>query len=92
MEKENNKEYSINNLLSEIDFNKNILKKINSQLILTEYQISILKRYHIPFESAKSYNQLIYFINNALAETEDEELEIVLDEISEKNYYQNTKK
>lgn len=92
MEKANNKNISINVLLSEIDFNKNKLRKVNSHLTLTEYQISILEKYDIPLESITSFNQLIFLINNALEEIDDEELEIILNEIAERNYYQNTKK
>lgn len=46
----------------------------------------------IDYKNATSLNNLIYLINEAYEETLDEELEIILDEISERNYYENTNK
>lgn len=38
-----NKEYNIKELLDSIDFNKNKLTKVNDKLMLTNYQIEVLK-------------------------------------------------
>lgn len=88
----NGKEYNIDNLLSDIDYNKNKLKQVNNYLDLTEYQIEVLKRFDINYENASSLKSLIYEAETAYEETEDEELEIILDELSERNYYENTNK
>ena len=84
--------YNINKLVSEIDFDKNKLVQVNKYLLLTNYQINILERYKIDYKSLSSIRELIYIIEDIWEETLDEELEIILDELSERNYYENTKK
>lgn len=84
--------YNIEELLSEIDFNKNKYKKINDKLILTNYQIDVLKRYDINIEEAPSLSYIIFEAENILDEDPNEDLEQVLYELSERNYYENTHK
>ena len=90
--KTKNKDYDINELVSSLDFNSNKLQKVNDKLILTAYQIEILKRYNIDAQSLSSLREVIYFAEEAYEETEDEELEIILDQLSERNYYENIPK
>ena len=45
------KEYNINELLNDIDFNKNKLVKVNEKLYLTNYQIEVLNKYEIDFQN-----------------------------------------
>ncbi len=84
--------YNINELLNEIDFNKNKYTKINDKLILTNYQIEILKKYNINIEQAPSLSYIIFEAENILEEEPNEDLEQVLYELSERNYYENTHK
>lgn len=86
------KEYNIEELLNEIDFNKNKYVKINDKLMLTNYQISVLKRFNLKLEEAPSLSYIIFEAENILEEEPDEELEQVLNELSERNYYENTNK
>ena len=86
------KEYDINKLLEDIDFKKNKLVKVNNELLLTNYQISILERFNINYQNAGSLKSIIYELEEVLEETDDEEVEIVLDQLTERNYYENTKK
>lgn len=88
----NNKKIPIDDLLADINWENNTFQKVNSELILTNYQVAVLKKNKIPFESATSLNNLIYLINDSLGEIEDEELELILNEITERNYYENTNK
>ncbi|MDD2238752.1 MAG: hypothetical protein PHH51_02565 [Bacilli bacterium] len=88
----NIKDINIKDLINNLDFESNKFKKINDYLNLTSYQISVLDRMKIDYKNATSLNNLIYLINEAYEETLDEELEIILDEISERNYYENTNK
>lgn len=90
--KVNGKDYNINNLLNDIDFKSNMLEKVNDNLNLTRYQIEVLKRFNIDVEKMTSLSSIIYEAEEAYEDTLDEELEIVLDELSERNYYENTKK
>lgn len=84
--------YDINKLLNEIDFNKNKYTKINNKLILTNYQIEVLKKYNINIEQAPSISYIIFEAENILEEEPNEDLEQVLYELSERNYYENTHK
>lgn len=83
----------INEILNNINFNDNKLVKINNNLFLTNNQINILKRYNIDYETSSSLRDLMIKIENILDYEEDiDELEILLENLSERNYYENTKK
>ena len=83
---------SINDLLKNVDFQKNKLVKVNDKLYLTNYQIEILKRFNINYQNVSSLNEIIYEAEEVYEDTLDEELDIVLTELSERNYYENTHK
>lgn len=85
------KDYNIDELVNEIDFEKNMHKKINNML-LTEHQIDVLKRYDIDYNKCSNMSELLYYIDECLDEMDNEELELVANEISEINYYMNTNK
>ena len=73
--------------------NNNSYKKRKNGLILKDKWIEVLERYSINFEVFGSLNELIYEIEEALEECDyPEDLDIVSSEISEFNYYNNTKK
>lgn len=83
----------IKNIINEIDFENNKLIKINSNLYLTKNQIDLLNKYNINYETSTSLRDLMIKIEDILDyEDEIEELEILLENLSERNYYENTKK
>jgi hypothetical protein len=90
--KVNGEEYNIDKLVSDIDFNKNKLKKINNNLDLTNYQIDVLKRFDIDIEKLPSLSSIIAEAEEVYEDNPDEDLEVVLDELAERNYYENTNK
>lgn len=67
------------------------IKKRENGMILSDYQISVLKRCGINYLNYATITQILFDINEILEEDEDEELEIVAREIDERNYY-NLKK
>lgn len=69
----------------------NTLVKVNN-FYLTNYQIEVLKKSGIEYESCSSLKEIIFECENILDEDDDEELEIILEQISENDYYQNTNK
>lgn len=83
---------NINDLLKNVDFQKNKLVKVNDKLYLTNYQIEVLKRFNIDYQNMLSLNEIIYEAEEAYEDTLDEELDIILTELSERNYYENTHK
>ena len=87
-----NKEYNIKELLDTIDFNKNKLTKVNDKLMLTNYQIEVLKRFDIIPENYTSLSSIICDAEEVYEETLDEELDVILSELQERNYYENTNK
>lgn len=87
-----NKEYNIKELLGSIDFNKNKLTKVNDKLMLTNYQIEVLKRFDIIPENYTSLSSIICDAEEVYEETLDEELDAILSELQERNYYENTNK
>lgn len=92
MEKENFEDY-IKNISNNIDFNENMLKKINN-MYLSSKEIDILNKYSIKYNTCFSYNELLFKIQDSLDEFYDiaEDLDIVAENIAERNYYSNTNK
>lgn len=84
--------YDVDELVSNLDFKSNMLKEVNEKLSLTNYQIDVLKRNDINPENYNSLREIIYLAEDAYEDTLDEELELVLDQLSERNYYENTNK
>lgn len=84
--------YDINKLVSQLDFESNKLQKVNDNLVLTKYQIDVLTRNDIDLQTVTSLHDIIYEAEEVYEDTLDEELEQVLDELSERNYYENTNK
>ena len=82
----------IKNILNNIDFDNNMLNKINNNLYLTNNQIELLKRYNINYESANSLRDLMLKIEDILDYDYNEELDNLLYNLSERNYYENTNK
>ena len=82
----------IKNILNNIDFDNNKLIKINNNLYLTNNQINLLKRYNIDYETSNSIRDLMIKIEDIIEYDDNEELENLLDSLSERNYYENTNK
>lgn len=72
--------------------NKNKLVKVNEKIYLTTYQIEILKKYQIPYESCNTINEIVYYMEELLEEEEYEDLENVSLSLSEMDYYHYYKK
>lgn len=86
------KDYNLNDLLNNIDFESNRLVKINNKLYLTNYQIEILNKYNIDYKSLGYLSSIIYVAEEILEEDDYEDLDEVIRELAERNYYENTNK
>ena len=86
------KDYNLNDLLNEVDFESNKLVKINNKLYLTNYQIEILNKYNINYENLGSLSSIIYVAEEILEEDDYEDLDEIIKELAERNYYENTNK
>lgn len=74
------------------DYGYLIPRQVKDKIYLSEYQISVLKRFNIDYNCYNSLEGIIFDIENILNEVDDPELESVSLEISEFNYYNNTNK
>ena len=86
------KDYNLNDLLNNIDFKSNRLVKINNKLYLTNYQIKILNKYNIDYKSLGNLSSIIYVAEEILEEDDYEDLDEIIRELAERNYYENTNK
>ena len=86
------KDYNLNDLLNDINFESNKLVKINNKLYLTNYQIEILNKYNIDYKSLGNLSSIIYVAEEILEEDDYEDLDEIIRELAERNYYENTNK
>lgn len=84
-------EYDIDSIIEDLDFKSNSINDING-LLLTNKEIEILERYDIDYKSCSSLKDIIYIIEDILSEEEIEELDLISQSISERDYYLNTNK
>lgn len=90
----NGKEINIDNIIDEIDIKNNFHTYRCHDIYLSNNQIGILERNKIDYKKYSSLSSLIFDIEEYLnSETlVDEELDDLLADLSELNYYKNTKK
>ena len=74
-----------------------MLKKVNSKLFLDDYEMSVLDRYNIDYKNAKSIDEVILLVQmnlNSLDYDDEEydEIDDILDRLSERKYYFYTQK
>lgn len=82
----------IESLLNDINIDQYKTQKVNDYITLTNYQIEVLKSFDIDPSLYTKLKDIIYVAEEIYEETLDEDLNIVLDELSERNYYENTNK
>lgn len=87
------KEFDIEKITNDIDFEGNMLKRYGN-LLLQNNEIKVLERYHINYKNCHNMSELIYLIEEYLNNSYDDndDLEEVSISISERNYYINTNK
>ena len=71
---------------------KSFFKRRENGLMLSDIDIEILKRNGINYQEANSLENLIFMIEEALEEEENEELEDLNIKLGEYNYYNYTNK
>lgn len=67
------------------------LKKYGN-LDLTDKQVKVLNKYNINYNNFNKLSELIYYIEYLLNSNDLEDLELVSQELSEFQYYNNTNK
>lgn len=78
--------------MEEIDYEKKFLKMRQHGILLADEEVEILDRYHIPYQNCNQLTEILYYIDKILEDELVDELENLSIQLSERNYYQNTKK
>lgn len=92
----NGKKYEIDDLIKNLDLKSNMLQKAGD-ILLTGKEIDILNKNYIDYKSCKNLKDLMmkieYVLDDEELDSDDaDELEYVLEVISERDYYENTRK
>ena len=91
----------MNNMTDKINFDEAIkiadvdnvmLKRRENRMLLSDYQVSVLKRNDIKYENYANLQTLLFDIEEILNENYDEELDLVSSQLAEFAYYKDTKK
>ena len=88
----NKKEVSIDDAIKISNYEDLLLKRRENNILLSDYQVSVLKRNGIDYNKFSSIRELMFEIENYLDEEFDEELDLVSSQLSEYIYYNETKK
>ena len=88
----NKKEISVEEAIKLANFDELLLKRQENGFLLSDYQISVLKRNGINFSNFNNIRELLFEIESCLDNDFDEELDLVSSQISEYIYYSDTKK
>lgn len=90
----NNEEVNIENLITE-DLHKNFHNKYGNDIYLTDKEKDVLERYDFNIDTYSNIGDLIFDITEYVDDNSDlelDDLEDVLDSLTEFNYYHNTNK
>ena len=79
----NNEEINIEKLVSEINPRENMIKDRQNGIFLSDYQIELLKQYGFIYENYPNVKSLIFDLEDYLNENYIEELENIIDTLSE---------
>lgn len=88
----NKKEVSIDDAIKISNYEYLLLKRRENNILLSDYQVSVLRRNGIDYNKYSSIRELMFEIENYLDEEFDEELDLVSLQLSEYIYYNETKK
>ncbi len=90
----NGKSVNIDELVDELDIKNNFRIHRGNDIYLSNNQINILERNNIDYKKYSSLSSLIFdleeYLNSEMCN--DEELDCLLAELAEMNYYKNTNK
>jgi len=88
----NKTEISLDDAIKISNYENLLLKRRENNLLLSDYQISVLNRNGIDYNNFANIRQLVFEIENCLDNYFDEELDGVGQQLAEYIYYNETKK
>ena len=84
-------DYSIDEVIQNMNFSDYQFQTLKSGLMLTNWEISVLEQYHVPYQKCHSLKEILFEIENIISTLVNcAELDSVSISISERDYYQNT--
>lgn len=86
------KEISIEDAVKYADIDKTLIKRRENNILLSDYQIGVLKRANIDYKLFINMHELLFEIEEYLNEVYDDELDLVGKQLAEYIYYGETKK
>ncbi len=88
----NNKDLKIEDAVNFANIDNILLKRRKNYMLLSDYQVDVLKRNNIDFLKYTDIKQLLFDIEELLNSEYDEELDLVSSQLAELSYYRDTKK
>ena len=88
----NNENVSIDKAIEVANYQELLLKRRENNLLLSDFQVNILKDNGINYNRYTDMHELLFDINLILQDNYQEELDIVASQIGEMIYYLETKK
>jgi len=88
----NKKDVSVEEAIKLSDYQNLLLKRRDNNILLSDYQVSVLNRSGIDYNKFGSIRELLFEIESYLDDDFDEELDMVSTQIAEYIYYNETKK
>lgn len=86
------KEVSVDDAVRYADIDKVLVKRRENNILLSDYQIEVLKRANINYKKFINVHELLFEIEEYLNEVYDDELDLVGKQLAEYIYYGETKK
>ena len=88
----NKKEVSLDEALNFSNYEGLLLKRRENNILLSDYQVSVLNKNGIDYKKYVSIRELLFEIENCLDDDFDDELDLVSSQLSEYIYYNESKK
>ena len=86
------KEINIDEAIKEADIDNVILVRRSNGLLLSNYQVNVLKRNGLDYLKYGNIHDLLFDIEECLYDNYDDELDLVSSQLAEFVYYNETKK
>ncbi len=83
-------DYDIEDLVNDINFEDNAISYIKGNVVLTNKEVQILNNLNIDYKKFKKMSSLITVLNEYVID--NPELEDIIRDMSDRNYYLNTEK
>lgn len=88
----NKKDVSVDEAIKYADYEKLLLKRRDNNILLSDYQVSVLNKNGIDYRNFSNVRDLLFEIETCLDDNFNEELDNVSLQLSEFVYYSDTKK